>query len=180
MTKIRIQISGVGAELVLGNYMPKDATIFNNWEDFFHYNDIFHHSQLLMEHVSKIEIFENENSIFSGKIPSKHISPQKSILPAIIHGALYLRTECAEQAVYQCEFETENFDKMKLRFESQDYDHLFVIGKSFLDKVFYDNQLLKLEWLNAKPLGNICVICKYENGFLIPVYDAIKKISSAK
>ena len=176
MSKIQIQLIGVAAELVLGNYMPKDATIFNNWEDFYHYNDLIHQSQMLVEHISEIRIKQDEDVIFTGKIPVAHIHPQKSTAPVLVQSALYLRTECAEQAVYQCEFESESFDKMKLKFETQDYDLLFKVGKSFLSKVLYEDNELILDWISGKPVGNICVICRFENGFLVPVYDAVRKL----
>ncbi|MEI7502010.1 MAG: hypothetical protein WCJ61_01885 [Paludibacter sp.] len=175
---IQIQIKGIAAELTLGNYMPKDTTIFNNWEDFFHYNDLIHQSQLMMEHVSEIEIKQDDNVIFTGKIPATHIHAQKSTSPVLQNRALYLRTECVEEAIFQCEFEVENFDKMKLRFETQDYDLLFKVGNSFLSKVLYDQSVLDLEWKSAKPVGNLCVLCRFENGFLVPIYDAVNKVSS--
>jgi len=148
MSDIKIQLTGVAAELVLGNYMPKDATIFSNWEEFFHFNDLIHVSQLLMEHISEIEIKQDDAVIFTGKIPSTHIVAQKSTSPVLANKALYLRTECAEQAVYSCEFETDGFDKTKLCFETQDYDLLFKVGKSFLAKVTYDGKSLPLEWVS--------------------------------
>ncbi len=178
MSKIQIQLTGVAAELTLGNYMPKDATIFNNWEDFYHYNDLIHVSQLLVEHISEIKIMENEEVVFTGKIPIAHILQQKSTAPVLVERSVYLRTECAEQAVYRCEFETNDFNKMKLKFETQDYDLLFKVGKSYLSKVLYDNQELDLEWISGKPLGNICLLCRFENGFLVPLYDAVKKLQS--
>jgi hypothetical protein len=178
MSKITIQLTGVAAELVLGNYMPQDTTIFNNWEEFFHYNDLIHVSQLLAEHISEIEILQDGQKVFRGEIPAAHISAQKSSSPVLVHRALYLRTECAEQAVYKCEFETENFDKMKLHFETQDYDLLFKVGKSFLSKVTYEGKELPLEWVSGQPVGNICVLCRFENGYLVPVYDAVQKIAN--
>ena len=42
MSHITIQLSGIAAELVLGNYMPTDPTIMKNWEEFYHYNDLIH------------------------------------------------------------------------------------------------------------------------------------------
>ncbi|NDP20463.1 MAG: hypothetical protein GZ091_05235 [Paludibacter sp.] len=178
MSKIQIQLTGVAAELTLGNYMPKDATIFNNWEDFYHFNDLIHVSQLLVEHISEIKIMENEEVVFTGKIPIAHILQQKSTAPVLVERSLYLRTECAEQAVYKCEFETTDFNKMKLKFETQDYDLLFKVGKSFLSKVLYDNQELDLEWISGKPVGNICLLCRFENGFLMPLYDAVKRLQA--
>jgi hypothetical protein len=178
MTNITIQLTGIAAELALGSYMPKDATIFNNWEDFYHYNDLIHTSQLLTEHISGIEIKQDDEVIFTGLIPSAHIQPQKSNSPALVHRALYLRTECAEQAVYKCEFEADDFDKNNLFFETQDYDLLFKVGKSFLTKVVYKGKELPLEWISGKPVGNICLLCRFENGYLVPVYDAVKKIAN--
>ena len=175
---IQIQLKGVAAELTLGNYMPKDTTIFNNWEDFFHYNDLIHQSQLMMEHVSEIEIKQDDVVIYAGKIPLTHIHVQKTTAPVLVNRALYLRTECVEEAIFQCKFEAENFDKMKLKFETQDYDSLFKVGKAFLAKVFYDQTVLELEWISAKPVGNLCVLCRFENDFLVPIYDAVNKVSS--
>lgn len=176
MSKINIKLSGVAAELVLGNYMPKDATIFNDWQEFYHFNDLIHETQLLSEHVAEIEIQQNEEVVFKGKIPGTRLLPQKSSSPVLVQRALYLRTECAEQAFFQCEFETENFDKEKLYFETQDYDLLFKVGKSFIATVLYDKQSFPLEWVSAHPIGDICVLCRFENGYLVPVYDAVKKI----
>ena len=65
---------------------------------------------------------------------------------------------------------------MKLLFETQDYDLLFKVGISFLSKIIYDNQELNLEWVSAKPVGNICLLCRAENGYLVPLYDAVRKI----
>lgn len=173
---IQIQLKGISAELTLGNYMPKDTTIFDNWEDFFNYNDLIHNSQLMMEHISEIEIKQDNEVIFTGKIPATAIQPQKSFSPVFENSALYLRTECVEEAIYYCEFETESFDKMKLKFETQDYDSLFKVGNSFLSKILYDQKKLELEWKSAKPIGNICVLCRFENGFLVPIYDAVNKV----
>ena len=175
MSIIKIQLSGVAAELVLGNYMPKDATIFNNWEDFYHYNDLIHETQLLAEYVSEIEIHEDDKLLFKGQIPSTKFLPQKSFSPVLKEHALYLRTECAERAVYICEFDVEGFDKNKLFFETQDYDLLFRVGKSFITSVLYNNLSYPLEWVSAHPVGNICILCRSEKGYLVPVYDAIKK-----
>lgn len=178
MPKITLRLTGVAAEITLGNYMPQDSTIFNHWEDFYHYNDLIHSSQLLTEHISEIEIKQDDELIYSGQIPTSQFRIQKSSSPILLHRALYLRTECAEQAIYQCSFEADNFDKMKLYFETQDYDLLFKVGKSFLSKLFYDDKELDLEWLSGKPLGNICVLCRFENGYLIPLYDAVNKIEA--
>lgn len=176
MSKINIQLTGVAAELALGNYMPKDATIFNNWEDFYHYNDLIHCSQLLTEHITEIQIKQDDQLIFTGQIPESQIKQQKSSSPVLEHRALYLRTECVEQAVYQCEFEVDSFDKMKLFFKTQDYDLLFKVGKSFLTEITYNDQKLTLEWAKGKPVGNICLLCRFENGYLVPLYDAVNKL----
>lgn len=177
MSTIQLTMKGVAAELTLGSYMPKDATIFNNWEDFYHFNDLVHVSQLLAEHISEIEIKQDAEVIFTGKVPISQFKSQKSFSPVLKDKALYLRTECAEEAVYQCEFEVEQFDKMKLMFETQDYDLLFKVGNSFLSKMTYEGKELILEWVSAKPVGNICLLCRFENGYLVPVYDAIKKLT---
>ena len=176
MSKIQIKLSGVGAELALGNYMPKDATIFNDWQEFYHFNNLIHESQLMMAHITEMEITLDETVIYKGRIPSTQIKKQKSAGPVLEQLALYLRTECAEQAVYQCELETEQFDITKLVFETQDYDLLFKVGKSFLAKVLYDSVPLEIVWISGKPVGNICLLCRFENGYLVPVYDAVKKI----
>lgn len=176
MSKIHIQLTGVAAELALGNYMPKDTTIFNNWEDFYHYNDLIHASLLLADHISEIQIKQDDEVIFKGKIPTVQIRSQKSISPVLKHRALYLRTECVEQAIFQCVFEVDNFDKTKLSFETQDYDLLFKVGTSFLSKMFYEERELNLEWVSANPIGNICLLCRFENGYLVPLYDAINKV----
>jgi hypothetical protein len=177
MSKINIQLSGVAAELVLGNYMPKDSTIYNDWLEFYHFNDIIHETQLLSEYISEIEIKQDEVIVFKGKIPDTSFLPVKSFSPVLIQQALYLRTECAENAVYQCEFEAENFDKDKLLFETQDYDLLFKVGKSFISKLSYDNTPQPLIWVSARPVGDICLLCRYVNGYLLPVFDAVHKIA---
>lgn len=177
MSKINIQISGVGAELVLGNYMPKDATIFNDWQEFYHFNDLIHETQLMAGYVSEIVIKQDDVVLFQGKIPDTKFFPRKSFSPVLVPQALYLRTECAEQAVYKCEFEMENFNKNNLFFETQDYDLLFKVGKSFIVGVLYERQTFPLEWVSAHPLGDICLLCRCENGYLVPVYDAVKKVA---
>lgn len=178
MSKIKITLSGVAAELALGNYMPTDSTIMNNWEDFYHYDDLIHVSQLLPDYISEIVIEQDHVEIFKGKIPAASFNVQNSFSPVLVERALYLRTECAEEAVYECEFEVEEFDKSKLVFETQDYDLLFKIGKSFLAKVLYNDVVLELVWMNAKPIGNLCLLCRFENGFMIPIYDAVNKIEA--
>ena len=79
MSKINIQLSGVAAELVLGNYMPKDSTIYNDWLEFYHFNDIIHETQLLSEYISEIEIKQDEVIVFKGKIPDTSFLPVKSL-----------------------------------------------------------------------------------------------------
>lgn len=180
MPTINIQLTGVSVELALGHYLPTDTTIFKNWEDFYHYNDLVHVSQLLTDYISGIEIRVGEQVVFSGKIPQAHIKPQKSFSPVMENRALYLRTECAEEAVYQCSLEADDFDKKNLFFETQDYDALFKTGSSFLSKVVYGGREHDLQWVSGKPVGNICVLCRYEGGYLVPVYDAIKKVEANK
>jgi hypothetical protein len=176
--KIKIKITGVGAELVMGNYLTYDTLIFTNWEEFYHYNDVLHQAQLLIEHITEIEITNDGVSLYKGLIPKNAIFPQKSYSPLFEQGAFYLRTECVEQCVYTCNFETEDLDLSNFRFESQDYNMLFKVGKSFLVELSYANQPLTLEWHSGKPIGNICLLCKYDSGYLVPVYDAVNKISS--
>jgi len=178
MSHLSIQFTGVGAELVLGNYKPEDTTIFNDWQEFFNYNDLIHESQLLTEHISELLITRDEEIVFQGRIPSPQIQAQKSFSPALVPQALYLRTECAENAIYRCELDTEEFDISKLSFETQDYDLLFKVGKSFLSRLLYDGNELKPEWVSAVPVGNICVLCRAENGCLVPVYNAVGKVYS--
>ncbi|MDD2996012.1 MAG: hypothetical protein PHP99_07350 [Paludibacter sp.] len=180
MQKIKISISGVAAEIVLGNYMPTDSTIMNNWEDFYHYNDLVHKSLLLADYVSNIAISVDGSEVYSGKIPANAFNAEKSIVPAMQERALYLRTECVENAVFECEFETENFDKQKLTFFTQDYDHLFKVATSFITEIRYENTKIELNWAKAEPVGNICLLCRFENGYLVPVYDAIRKIEASK
>ena len=176
MSKIKIQISGVGAELVLGSYMPGDATIFNDWQEFYHFNDLIHETQLLVEYVSEIEIKVDDLVLFRGKIPDTKFIPQKSCSPLMIEQGIYLRTECAENAVYQSEFEIESFDKNKLFFETQDYDLLFKVGNAFISHLIYDQVSYPLEWVSAHPIGDICLLCRFDNGYLVPFYDAVKKL----
>jgi len=178
MNHLTIQLTGVGAELVLGNYMPDDLTIFNDWQEFFHYNDLIHESQLLSEHISEILITRDDEILFQGRIPFPQIQAQKSFFLVLVQQALYLRTECVENAVYRCELDVEEFDISKLVFETQDYDMLFKVGKSFLSRLLYDGNELPLEWVSATPVGSICLLCRSENGCLVPVYDAIKRVSS--
>jgi hypothetical protein len=178
MSKITIKLSGVGAELVLGDYMPKDATIYNNWEEFYHFNNLIHESQLMMVHIAEMEITQDDSLIYKGRVPATQMKEQKSTGPAMEHHGLYLRTECAEQSVYQIQLETEQFDIRKLTFETQDYDLLFKVGRSFLAKVTYEEKALEIVWISGKPVGNICLLCRYENGYLVPVYDAVKKIGA--
>lgn len=178
MAKIKIQIKGVAAELVLGNYMPTDPTIMKNWEDFYHYNDLIHQSQLLADYIELISIEVDDKLLYTGKIPAIQFKEQKSYSPVLVHRALYLRTECAEKALYECEFETANFDKTKLVFETQNYDLLFKVGEHFVSKLIYEGRELELNWVSGQAIGNLCILCRYENGFLVPIYDAIKKIES--
>lgn len=176
--KIKLEIKGVGAELALGNYMPKDPTIYNDWQEFYHYDDLIHESQLLSDYVSEIVIWKDDKEFFKGKIPANQFKTQKSFSPAMEQDLLYLRTECAENAVFSAEFETTEFDKNKLFFETQDYDLLFKVGKSFITNIIYENRKIDLEWKSATPVGNICLLCKFNAGYLVPVYDAINKVNA--
>lgn len=175
MSKITLEITGVAAELALGNYMPTDPTIMNNWEEFYHYHDLIHVSQLLSDYIDELTICVDQHTIFKGKIPAQAFRPQKSFCPVMVDRALYLRTECAEKATYTAEFEAENFDMNLLLFETQDYDLLFKVGGPFVQRVLYNRKAIQIEWKNAQPLANICVLCRFENGYLVPVYDAINK-----
>jgi len=175
--KIKLEIKGVSAELVLGNYMPKDPTIYENWQEFFRYDDLIHESQLLSDYVNEITIWKNDERIFKGKIPISQFKSQKSFSPVMEQNALYLRTECAENAVYSAEFDIDDFDLNKLYFETQDYDMFFKLGKAFITNILYNDKKFKLEWKEAVSIGNICLLCKFENGYLAPVYDAVNKIA---
>lgn len=175
MSKIQITIKGVAAELVLGNYLPVDKTIFNNWEEFYHYNDILHTSQLVADYISEIEISIDEKSHFKGKIPAKQFVKDKSFLPNMTEGGVYLRTECIENAVYAVETEIEDFNLNNLSFVTQDYEMLFKSAKDFVSSIKYDNKQLDISWISGKPVGNICLLCGFQNGFLVPMYDAITK-----
>jgi len=155
--------------------MPADPTIRNDWSEFYNYNDLIHKSLLLVNYISEIQITEDSTQAYSGKIPAELIKSQKSFCPVMENGSIYLRTECVEQAEFECEFETENFDISKLIFETQAYDALFKINDCFLAEVIYKGEKLELQWKKASPIGNICLICTFENGYLKPVYDAIKK-----
>ena len=177
MPKINIQLKGVGAELVLGKYMPKDATIFNNWEEFFHYNDVLHVSQLISDHITEMVIEVDNVEVYKGKISPEKFKSQKSISPLLVENSLYLRTECAEQVVYSCSFEADVFESEKLIFEIQDHESLFKVGRSFVSNIRYNDTKYILEWSSAVPIGNICVLCRFENGFLVPIYDAVNKIA---
>jgi len=33
-----------------------------------------------------------------------------------------------------------------------------------------------LEWVSAHPVGDICLLCRFDNGYLVPFYDAVKKL----
>src|ERR1035437_1453273 len=176
MSKIRIQLTGVGAELVIGNYMPKDSTIFNDWQEFYRYNDIIHEAQLLADQVSEIDIRQDDEVVFKGLIPEVKFRQQKSFAPVMFPMGLYLRSECAEMSIYLCEFEVDNFDRNKLYLETQDYNRLFKVGHSFITNLLYDNQTYTLEWISGKRIGEICLLCRYDSGNLIPLYDAIKKL----
>ena len=79
MAKIKIQLKGVAAELALGNYMPTDPTIMKNWEDFYHYNDLIHHSQLLADYIELINIEVDDKLLYTGKIPAAQFKEQKSL-----------------------------------------------------------------------------------------------------
>ena len=173
MQNVRIEMKGIAAELVLGNYMPADPAILKNWEDFYHYNDLIHVSHLLAEYLEEINIYVNNTLLISKKkFPAVK---QKSISPVMQQDALYLRTECVEKAEYAINFETEDFLPEKLRFETQDYDGLFRTGNEFVVSVQYKDQNFVPEWISGQPLGNLCVLCAYDKGYLVPVYDAILK-----
>ena len=175
MSKIKITIKGVAAELVLGSYLPSDKTIYTNWEDFYKYNDVLHASQLVADYISDIEILEDEKLIYKGKIPAKQFVKEKSFLPNMTENGVYLRTECVENATYEIETEIVGFDISKLTFSTQDYELLFKTATDFVTHVMYDNTPLELTWLKGKPVGNICLLCGFRNGFLVPLYDAITK-----
>lgn len=172
---LKITIKGVAAELVLGSYMPSDKTIFNNWEEFYNYNNVLHATQLIADHINEITITLDGKQVFSGKAPAEAFKKEKSFLPAMQQNGVYLRTECVENAVFSIETEVESFNIHKLTFSTQDYDLIFKTGKSFVTSLYYDGRMLKPEWQKAEPIGNICLLCGFKDGYLLPVYDAIKK-----
>lgn len=176
MPHIKIELKGVAAELVLGNYMPQDPTIYNNWQDFFRYDDLIHESQLLSEYVQELTVMEDDKELYRGGMPDGRFVAEKSYCPVLTQQALYLRTECAEQAVYACEFNMEEFDFNRLYFSTQDYDLLFRTGRSFIAHILYDGQEFTPEWQSATPIGNICLLCHADNGYLVPQYDAVNKV----
>lgn len=179
MSVIKIEIKGVAAELILGNYMPGDPTIYNDWEEFYHYNDLIHESQLLSDYITEVTIKKDEELIYQKKnTPFFRMEKQKSFCPAMEQDRIYLRTECVENAVFVSEFETENFDVLKLVFETQDYDCLFKVTNSFVSSLLYDGEKHDLVWEKGEPVGNICLLCKFDKGYMIPIYDAIKKEES--
>lgn len=178
MNKYKIELKGVAVELVLGDYMPTDTTILNNWEEFYHYNNLLHVSQLIPEHLTELSVFENNQLIFKNNSHLFKKVAERSFSPVMIQDALYLRTECAENAIFSCELEADGFDFTKIQFHTQDYDGLFRTGKSFLSFLSYENLKITPEWQSGIPIGNICLVCRFENGYLIPEYDAIKKVSS--
>ena len=178
MATIKIQLKGVGVELALGNYPKTETKIFEEWTEFFNFNNLIHTSHLIIAHLSEVIITKDELEVYKGKIAPSQLYHQKSLVPTFEQGALYLRTECVEQAVYQAEFTTDHFDISKLVFETQEFDQLFKTGKSFLVCLKYEEQYIELEWISADPIGNICLLCRSENGYLIPIYDAITKLTS--
>lgn len=173
--KLKITIKGVAAELVLGSYLPSDKTIFNNWEEFYNYNNLLHTTQLIAEHINEITIYVDDKQVFSGKAPAEAFKKEKSFLPAMRQNDVYLRTECVENAVFNIETDVDDFDIHKLSFNTQDYDLIFKTGKAFVTSLNYDGRTLKPEWQSAEPVGNICLLCGFQDGYLLPIYDAIKK-----
>lgn len=179
MTKVRIEIKGVAAEIVLGNYMPTDTTIINNWEDFYNYNDVIHQTLLLKEHLTEFRIFINDQESKQQVQRQLKYVNAKTVIPYMEQEALYLRTECVENASFICEFETtSDFDLNKLNAVVQDYDALFKVSSHFIEALTYEGKQLELQWQSGKPIGNICLLCTYKNGYLVPIYDAIKKIKA--
>lgn len=176
MSKIKINIQGVAAELSLGNYTPIDKTIFNNWEDFYKYNDILHVSQFIADHISEIEIIIDGKIHYKGTVPARQFIKDKSTLPLMKENNLYLRTECVENATFSIETEIDDFDFNKLVFITQDHDLIFKSASEFVTSIVYDNKVLEMEWVKGEPIGNICLLCGYQNGFLLPIYDAVKKV----
>lgn len=178
---IEITITGTAAELVLGTYLPSDKTIFNNWEEFYHYNNLIHETRLMADYITEIEIKNDNTLIYKGKIPTNKLIKAKSVCPALEDSKVYLRTECIENAIFKANFETTDFDLNKLSVRTQDYDAIFKSATDFVTELDYDGKLIAPEWLSAEPVGNICLLCGCSNGFLIPVYDAVsKKYAKAK
>jgi hypothetical protein len=178
MNKYIIELKGIAMELVLGNYMPTDLTILNNWEEFYHYNDLIHSSQLLSDYLQELLVFSNNDLIYKEKSFKIPIIKEKSFCPYMIQNALYLRTECAENAVFNCSFEADEFLPENLAIHVQDYDGIFRTGNSFITSLSYNGKKMVPEWQTGTSIGNICVVCKFDQGYLIPEYDAINKTKS--
>jgi hypothetical protein len=93
----------------------------------------------------------------------------------MVENAVYLRTECVENAVYSIETEIENFSISKLKFLTQDYELIFKTAKEFVTQAQYDGKQLDLVWNSSTPVGNVCLLCGFQNGFLVPLYDSVSK-----
>ena len=179
MKRLVIEIKGVAAELVLGNYEPTDLTIMNDWAEFYHYNNVMHDSLLITSHVRDVKINWDGETVFQGLLPSNQVVCQQTMIPALIDQSLYLKTECVEEALYVCEFDIEEFHLADVIFETQDFDQLFKVGQDFLSVIRYENQIKKPEWVSGKPIGNLCLLCQFTGGYFIPKYDAIAKVANA-
>jgi hypothetical protein len=175
MSKIKIILEGVSAELVVGTYSISDTTIFNDWTEFYNYNDIFHSSLLLSSYIKTIKVICDEMLVFQGPIPYNLIHTQQTIFFSLRQGEDYLRTECIEEANFKCEFETESFNMQLLKFEIQDFGSIFKADKSFLSNISYQGVPQLTHWESAKPIGNICLLCRFNSGYMVPIYDAITK-----
>jgi hypothetical protein len=134
-----------------------------------------HHSQFIADHISEIEILIDDKQIYKGKIPAAQFISEKSYMPNLVEEAVYLRTECIENAVHCIDAEIENFDISKLKFLTQDYELIFKIGKEFVTQVQYDGKQIELQWQSGIPVGNICLLCGFQSGHLVPIYDAVSK-----
>lgn len=178
MANIHIQISAVGVELVLGTYLPHDTFIFSDWQEFYRYNDIIHSAHIIADHVKNIKITVDGEVLYEGIIPHNQFVEQKSFSPFLVPESLYLRTECVEECVCSCTFESDIFELDKLLFETQDYDFLFKVSQKFINKITYNSVPLEFEWTAKKAIGNICLLCRYNAGYLHPLYDAVNKLST--
>lgn len=175
MALVEVTMKGVAAELVLGSYLPSDKTIFANWEDFYNYNNLLHETQLVSEYIEFLTVKVNGVQVYTGKVPANLLCVEKSFTPVLLPNTMYLRTECVERAEFVAKFDADDFNIQGLKFHVQEYDGLFKTASAFLSSISYESKQLELVWSKAQPIGNLCVLCGFSDGYLFPVYDAVNK-----